>query len=118
MLRIRRADEIVAFYAHNNARQYDAKTEEQFLHKRSSCLLSMALNLIFLFLLILFSTGADLSALVREASLNAIRINIKHKWNEIMPDENKEQPIIKVTCDNFNDAFAKVCPSISKTVSV
>ena len=61
-------------------------------------------------------SGADLSALVREASLNAIRNNVKHNWNIILPHEEKGHSDIKVTCENFNNAFFKVSPSISKKV--
>uniref|UniRef100_A0A8C2EP98 Nuclear VCP like n=1 Tax=Cyprinus carpio TaxID=7962 RepID=A0A8C2EP98_CYPCA len=50
-------------------------------------------------------TGADLSALVREACVNALRVHLK-------PEEG-----IRVSRIHFEDAFKKVRPSVSKKVS-
>uniref|UniRef100_A0A665U084 AAA+ ATPase domain-containing protein n=1 Tax=Echeneis naucrates TaxID=173247 RepID=A0A665U084_ECHNA len=49
-------------------------------------------------------TGADLSALVREASINALRAYLK----------SENSPGIRVSKQNFEDAFKKVRPSVSK----
>ncbi|XP_029553269.1 nuclear valosin-containing protein-like [Salmo trutta] len=53
-------------------------------------------------------TGADLSALVREASVNALRAYL-------LTQPNPTQPILhRVSKQNFEDAFKKVRPSVSK----
>uniref|UniRef100_A0A8C2ENR0 Nuclear VCP like n=1 Tax=Cyprinus carpio TaxID=7962 RepID=A0A8C2ENR0_CYPCA len=53
-------------------------------------------------------TGADLSALVREACVNALR----HVFNVTEPEEG-----IRVSRIHFEDAFKKVRPSVSKKVT-
>ncbi|CAK8672661.1 nuclear valosin-containing protein-like [Clavelina lepadiformis] len=58
-------------------------------------------------------TGADLSALMREAALNAVRKSVQHQWNVILPEENTQPETVKVTKQNIDDAFSKVHPSIS-----
>uniref|UniRef100_A0A8C5BEM1 AAA+ ATPase domain-containing protein n=1 Tax=Gadus morhua TaxID=8049 RepID=A0A8C5BEM1_GADMO len=59
-------------------------------------------------------TGADLSALVREASVNALRAYLtSHHTFSSGPVAD-----IKVTSQNFEDAFKKVRPSVSKKVSL
>ncbi|XP_029376518.1 nuclear valosin-containing protein-like isoform X1 [Echeneis naucrates] len=61
-------------------------------------------------------TGADLSALVREASINALRAYLK---SENSPGASSDFPCssiaeIRVSKQNFEDAFKKVRPSVSK----
>uniref|UniRef100_A0A9J7ZNZ7 Nuclear VCP like n=1 Tax=Cyprinus carpio carpio TaxID=630221 RepID=A0A9J7ZNZ7_CYPCA len=53
-------------------------------------------------------TGADLSALVREACVNALRVHLSSQ----PPEEG-----IRVSRIHFEDAFKKVRPSVSKKVS-
>ena len=57
-----------------------------------------------------------MSALVREASLNAIRKTVKHNWDVLLPNEETNHVNVEVSRKNFDDAFIKVCPSISKKV--
>ncbi|TRY91629.1 hypothetical protein DNTS_021770 [Danionella cerebrum] len=52
-------------------------------------------------------TGADLSALVREASVSALRLHLSS--TELLKD-------IRVSRGHFEDAFRKVRPSVSKKV--
>ncbi|XP_050981964.1 nuclear valosin-containing protein-like [Labeo rohita] len=56
-------------------------------------------------------TGADLSALVREACVNALRIHLSSK-----PAQTHTEPVkdIRVSRVHFEDAFKKVRPSVSK----
>uniref|UniRef100_A0A4W5NHB8 Nuclear VCP like n=1 Tax=Hucho hucho TaxID=62062 RepID=A0A4W5NHB8_9TELE len=60
-------------------------------------------------------TGADLSALVREASVNALRSVLispsGHSYSDVGPVAD-----IRVSKQNFEDAFKKVRPSVSKKV--
>ncbi|TSP25445.1 Nuclear valosin-containing protein-like [Bagarius yarrelli] len=62
-------------------------------------------------------TGADLSALVREASVNALRANLysstdlPHAGHTTSSSSVKD---IQVSKQNFEDAFKKVRPSVSK----
>ncbi|KAJ3610691.1 hypothetical protein NHX12_022783, partial [Muraenolepis orangiensis] len=62
-------------------------------------------------------TGADLSALVREASVNALRAHLKFRPS-LLPSGHtfSSGPVvdIRVTKQNFDDAFKKVRPSVSK----
>uniref|UniRef100_A0A4W6BR59 Nuclear VCP like n=1 Tax=Lates calcarifer TaxID=8187 RepID=A0A4W6BR59_LATCA len=53
-------------------------------------------------------TGADLTALVREASVNALRAYIKSQNSPAVSSD------IRVSKQNFEDAFKKVRPSVSK----
>uniref|UniRef100_A0AAY4EYW4 AAA+ ATPase domain-containing protein n=1 Tax=Denticeps clupeoides TaxID=299321 RepID=A0AAY4EYW4_9TELE len=53
-------------------------------------------------------TGADLSALVRESSVNALRENVRFASGHVKD--------IWVSKQNFDDAFKKVRPSVSKKV--
>ncbi|XP_072266010.1 nuclear valosin-containing protein-like [Pyxicephalus adspersus] len=53
-------------------------------------------------------TGADLSALVREASINALRAEM------LQPEPNGNKGQIEVFKKHFEDAFCKVKPSVSK----
>ncbi|XP_030235810.1 nuclear valosin-containing protein-like isoform X1 [Gadus morhua] len=62
-------------------------------------------------------TGADLSALVREASVNALRAYLTSRPSSTSSDHTfSSGPVadIKVTSQNFEDAFKKVRPSVSK----
>uniref|UniRef100_H2Z3R7 AAA+ ATPase domain-containing protein n=1 Tax=Ciona savignyi TaxID=51511 RepID=H2Z3R7_CIOSA len=59
-------------------------------------------------------TGADLSALVREAALDAIRQSISHEWSVVLPQNDRNDANIKVTSRNFDAAFNKVKSSISE----
>ncbi|KAG1941524.1 nuclear valosin-containing protein-like [Pimephales promelas] len=56
-------------------------------------------------------TGADLSALVREASVNALRVHLNTG-----PAQTHTEPVkdIRVSRVHFEDAFKKVRPSVSK----
>ncbi|KAB5518452.1 hypothetical protein PHYPO_G00166060 [Pangasianodon hypophthalmus] len=62
-------------------------------------------------------TGADLSALVREASVNALRAHLysqtalAHTGHTFSSSSVKD---IRVSRQNFEDAFKKVRPSVSK----
>ncbi|XP_070772102.1 nuclear valosin-containing protein-like [Enoplosus armatus] len=53
-------------------------------------------------------TGADLTALVREASVNALRAYLKTQHSSGSVSD------IRVSKQNFDDAFKKVRPSVSK----
>ncbi|ROL44313.1 Nuclear valosin-containing protein-like [Anabarilius grahami] len=59
-------------------------------------------------------TGADLSALVREASVNALRVHLNAG-----PAQTHTEPVkdISVSRVHFEEAFKKVRPSVSKKVS-
>uniref|UniRef100_A0A8C1V653 Nuclear VCP like n=1 Tax=Cyprinus carpio TaxID=7962 RepID=A0A8C1V653_CYPCA len=59
-------------------------------------------------------TGADLSALVREACVNALRVHLSSR-----PAQTHTEPEegIRVSRIHFEDAFKKVRPSVSKKVS-
>uniref|UniRef100_A0A9J8D205 Nuclear VCP like n=2 Tax=Cyprinus carpio TaxID=7962 RepID=A0A9J8D205_CYPCA len=59
-------------------------------------------------------TGADLSALVREACVNALRVHLSSQ-----PAQTHTEPEegIRVSRIHFEDAFKKVRPSVSKKVS-
>ncbi|CAN9500182.1 unnamed protein product [Ophioblennius macclurei] len=63
-------------------------------------------------------SGADLSALVREASVNALRTNLKPgcPLSLYSPSPACGHPVadIRVSQQNFEDAFRKVRPSVSK----
>ncbi|XP_029962948.1 nuclear valosin-containing protein-like [Salarias fasciatus] len=63
-------------------------------------------------------SGADLSALVREASVNALRTHLKSGRPSplALPPAASDQPVadIRVSRQNFEDAFSKVRPSVSK----
>ncbi|KAJ8014154.1 hypothetical protein DPEC_G00037300 [Dallia pectoralis] len=62
-------------------------------------------------------TGADLSALVREASVNALRAHLLTQPNPTYSGHrytNGPLAEIKVSKKNFEDAFKKVRPSVSK----
>ncbi|XP_056148445.1 nuclear valosin-containing protein-like isoform X2 [Lampris incognitus] len=62
-------------------------------------------------------TGADLSALVREASVNALRSHLKSKSSSSCSGHTfSSGPVadIMVSRQNFEDAFTKVRPSVSK----
>ncbi|KAK0144893.1 Nuclear valosin-containing protein-like [Merluccius polli] len=64
-------------------------------------------------------TGADLSALVREASLNALRAHLTIQPSPAPSGHTfSSGPVadIRVTRQNFEDAFTKVRPSVSKKV--
>ncbi|XP_051945638.1 nuclear valosin-containing protein-like [Xyrauchen texanus] len=56
-------------------------------------------------------TGADLSALVREACVNALRVHLSTQ-----PSQTHTEPVedIRVSRVHFEDAFKKVRPSVSK----
>ncbi|XP_016097323.1 nuclear valosin-containing protein-like [Sinocyclocheilus grahami] len=56
-------------------------------------------------------TGADLSALVREACVNALRVHLSSR-----PAQAHTEPVkdIRVSRIHFEDAFKKVRPSVSK----
>uniref|UniRef100_A0AAR2KEZ0 AAA+ ATPase domain-containing protein n=1 Tax=Pygocentrus nattereri TaxID=42514 RepID=A0AAR2KEZ0_PYGNA len=56
-------------------------------------------------------TGADLSALVREASVNALKAHLCSQTSLTHTD-------IKVSRQNFEEAFKKVRPSVSRKVNV
>lgn len=58
-------------------------------------------------------TGADLSALVREASVNALRAHLKSQGPSAALPEGRLADI-KVSKQDFNGAFDKVRPSVSK----
>ena len=61
-----------------------------------------------------YFTGADLSLLVREASLQALRKNMNAQWNHITDNNNNSKEIsVKVSLNNFEYAFNKVKSSIS-----
>ncbi|XP_075386805.1 nuclear valosin-containing protein-like isoform X2 [Tenrec ecaudatus] len=53
-------------------------------------------------------TGADLSALVREASLSALRQDLANQ------ETGKEKGELKISLKHFEEAFKKVKPSVSK----
>ncbi|XP_053189271.1 nuclear valosin-containing protein-like isoform X1 [Scomber japonicus] len=65
-------------------------------------------------------TGADLTALVREASVNALRAYMKsqHPTDASVSSGHTYScgsvADIRVSKQNFEDAFKKVCPSVSK----
>lgn len=62
-------------------------------------------------------TGADLSALVREASVNALRAHLKSQCTPSHSGHvfsNGVVADIRVSKQNFEDAFTKVRPSVSK----
>ncbi|KAM9449476.1 nuclear valosin-containing protein-like isoform 2-T2 [Clarias gariepinus] len=62
-------------------------------------------------------TGADLSALVREASVNALRAHLNSQTALAHPGHtfsSKSVKDIRVSRQNFEDAFKKVRPSVSK----
>lgn len=70
-------------------------------------------------------SGADLSALVREASLNALRTHLKSGRPSSSSSSSSSLPYghtftsdpvadIRVSKQNFEDAFGKVRPSVSK----
>ncbi|KAK2896300.1 hypothetical protein Q8A67_010788 [Cirrhinus molitorella] len=56
-------------------------------------------------------TGADLSALVREACVNALKVHLSSR-----PAQTHTEPVkdIRVSRVHFEDAFKKVRPSVSK----
>ncbi|CAF89804.1 unnamed protein product, partial [Tetraodon nigroviridis] len=64
-------------------------------------------------------TGADLTALVREASVGALRAYVRAQppapapAHRLCSDSFSE---VRVSRQNFDDAFRKVCPSVSKKV--
>ncbi|XP_028676663.1 nuclear valosin-containing protein-like [Erpetoichthys calabaricus] len=58
-------------------------------------------------------TGADLSALVREASINALRGQINLTFSSTSISSGSVSPVM-VSRQNFEDAFKKVKPSVSK----
>uniref|UniRef100_A0AAY5F3R8 AAA+ ATPase domain-containing protein n=1 Tax=Electrophorus electricus TaxID=8005 RepID=A0AAY5F3R8_ELEEL len=57
-----------------------------------------------------YFTGADLSALVREASVNALRAHLCARTSLANPGN------LRVSKQNFEEAFKKVRPSVSKKV--
>ncbi|XP_060772841.1 nuclear valosin-containing protein-like isoform X2 [Neoarius graeffei] len=62
-------------------------------------------------------TGADLSALVREASVNALRAHLYSQTALAHPGHTSSSSSIKdirVSRQNFEEAFKKVRPSVSK----
>ncbi|XP_028845574.1 nuclear valosin-containing protein-like isoform X2 [Denticeps clupeoides] len=62
-------------------------------------------------------TGADLSALVRESSVNALRENVRFGSAASASDPSFASGHVKdiwVSKQNFDDAFKKVRPSVSK----
>lgn len=60
-------------------------------------------------------TGADLAALVREASVNALTSYLKtHSFSASSTDGLTHVANIKVNRQNFENAFKKVRPSVSK----
>ncbi|XP_029926909.1 nuclear valosin-containing protein-like isoform X2 [Myripristis murdjan] len=61
-------------------------------------------------------TGADLSALVREASVNALRAYLSQHSPSYSGHTFSSCPVtdIRVSRQNFEDAFKKVRPSVSK----
>ncbi|XP_026135070.1 nuclear valosin-containing protein-like [Carassius auratus] len=56
-------------------------------------------------------TGADLSALVREACVNALRVHLSSRPAHTHSEPEKD---IRVSRIHFEDAFQKVRPSVSK----
>ncbi|XP_016355806.1 nuclear valosin-containing protein-like isoform X2 [Sinocyclocheilus anshuiensis] len=56
-------------------------------------------------------TGADLSALVREACVNALRVHLSSRPAQTHTEPAKD---IRVSRIHFEDAFKKVRPSVSK----
>jgi len=58
-------------------------------------------------------TGADLSALIREAALSALRETMQHSWTVILPDEKVSESKVAVSMKNIESALLKVQPSIS-----
>ncbi|XP_072356698.1 nuclear valosin-containing protein-like [Scyliorhinus torazame] len=58
-----------------------------------------------------FFTGADLSALVREASINALRQHLSRQDSE---RDSAPSSSLRVAQQHFEEAFAKVRPSVSK----
>ncbi|XP_059374158.1 nuclear valosin-containing protein-like isoform X2 [Carassius carassius] len=56
-------------------------------------------------------TGADLSALVREACVNALRVHLSSRPAHTHTEPEKD---IRVSRIHFEDAFQKVRPSVSK----
>ncbi|XP_076598558.1 nuclear valosin-containing protein-like isoform X2 [Chaetodon auriga] len=65
-------------------------------------------------------TGADLTALVREASVNALRVYLKSQNASASSSghtySSGSVTDIRVSKQNFDDAFKKVRPSVSKKV--
>uniref|UniRef100_A0AAY4F041 AAA+ ATPase domain-containing protein n=1 Tax=Denticeps clupeoides TaxID=299321 RepID=A0AAY4F041_9TELE len=61
-------------------------------------------------------TGADLSALVRESSVNALRENVRFGSAANPSFASGHVKDIWVSKQNFDDAFKKVRPSVSKKV--
>ncbi|KAJ0004632.1 hypothetical protein NQD34_010846 [Periophthalmus magnuspinnatus] len=59
-------------------------------------------------------TGADLTALVREASVNALNTYLKAHNSSLLTDGQNHVVNIKVNKQNFENAFKKVRPSVSK----
>ncbi|XP_029030911.1 nuclear valosin-containing protein-like isoform X2 [Betta splendens] len=63
-------------------------------------------------------TGADLTALVREASLNALRTYLKSQHSPAAASgyasSSSSVVHIKVNKENFEDAFKKIRPSVSR----
>ncbi|KAK7901140.1 hypothetical protein WMY93_017909 [Mugilogobius chulae] len=59
-------------------------------------------------------TGADLTALVREASVNALSTYLKTQSSSEQTDGQDGVANIKVNKLNFENAFKKVRPSVSK----
>ncbi|XP_023281675.1 nuclear valosin-containing protein-like isoform X2 [Seriola lalandi dorsalis] len=63
-------------------------------------------------------TGADLTALVREASVNALRAHLKSQSPPAAPSghtcSSSSVADIRVSKHNFEDAFKRVRPSVSK----
>nr|XP_020463224.1 nuclear valosin-containing protein-like isoform X1 [Monopterus albus]XP_020463225.1 nuclear valosin-containing protein-like isoform X1 [Monopterus albus]XP_020463226.1 nuclear valosin-containing protein-like isoform X1 [Monopterus albus]XP_020463227.1 nuclear valosin-containing protein-like isoform X1 [Monopterus albus]XP_020463228.1 nuclear valosin-containing protein-like isoform X1 [Monopterus albus] len=60
-------------------------------------------------------TGADLTALVREASVHALRAFLKHLPADVSGHAHSGSVAdIRVSKQNFEDAFKKVHPSVSK----
>uniref|UniRef100_A0A8C9ZXZ0 Nuclear VCP like n=1 Tax=Sander lucioperca TaxID=283035 RepID=A0A8C9ZXZ0_SANLU len=61
-------------------------------------------------------SGADITALVREASVNALRIYLKSQPSSGHTYSSGSVADIRVSKQNFDDAFKKVRPSVSKKV--
>lgn len=56
-------------------------------------------------------TGADLAALIREASISALKDFMMHNIT------NPDVPVI-VTMEHFNQAIKKIRPSVSEKVNI
>uniref|UniRef100_A0A8C9ZUF7 Nuclear VCP like n=1 Tax=Sander lucioperca TaxID=283035 RepID=A0A8C9ZUF7_SANLU len=63
-------------------------------------------------------SGADITALVREASVNALRIYLKSQPSSGHTYSSGSVADIRVSKQNFDDAFKKVRPSVSKKITV